>query len=100
MILRAKKISGPRALEIGLVNEVWPLQDLKQAALDLANELAAMPAAAIRNMMGVLVNSGDKSLDDLLVAEREAVKATRGSANAKEGMAAFMEKRSPSFNKP
>lgn len=98
MILRAKKISGPRALEIGLVNEVWPLQDLKQAALDLAHELAAMPAAAVRSMMGVLVNSADKSLDDLLVAEREAVKATRGSADAKEGMAAFMEKRSPSFN--
>ncbi|NCF34397.1 MAG: enoyl-CoA hydratase/isomerase family protein [Proteobacteria bacterium] len=98
MILRAKKISGPRALEIGLVTEVWPLQDLKQAALDLAHELAAMPAAAVRSMMGVLVNSADKSLDDLLVAEREAVKATRGSADAKEGMAAFMEKRSPSFN--
>jgi enoyl-CoA hydratase len=40
MILRAKKISGPRALEIGLVHEVWPLQELKQRAIDLAEELA------------------------------------------------------------
>ena len=39
MILRSKKISGPRALEIGLVHEVWPLEDLKSAAISLAHEL-------------------------------------------------------------
>ncbi len=32
MILRGKKISGPRALEIGLVNEVWPNDQLQQKA--------------------------------------------------------------------
>ena len=51
MILRAKKISGPRALEIGLVHEVWPLSELKDKALQLAEELAAMPATAVRAMM-------------------------------------------------
>ena len=43
MILRGKKISGPRALEIGLVHEVWPNQTLQQRALKLAHELAAQP---------------------------------------------------------
>ncbi|RLA39314.1 MAG: enoyl-CoA hydratase/isomerase family protein, partial [Gammaproteobacteria bacterium] len=42
IILRAKKISGPRALEIGLVQEVWPNDVLQQKALDLAHELSAM----------------------------------------------------------
>ena len=41
MILRAKKISGSRALEVGLVHEVWPLSELKDKALQLAEELAA-----------------------------------------------------------
>ena len=98
MILRAKKISGTRALEIGLVHEVWPLRELKDKALQLAEELAAMPATAVHAMMSVLVNSDSKSLEQLLSAEREAVRATRSTADAKEGMAAFLEKRDPVFN--
>ena len=98
MILRAKKISGTRALEIGLVHEVWPLRELKDKALQLAEELAAMPATAVHAMMSVLVNSDSKSLEQLLYAEREAVRTTRGTADSKEGMSAFLEKRDPVFN--
>ena len=98
MILRAKKISGTRALEIGLVHEVWPLRELKDKALQLAEELAAMPATAVHAMMSVLVNSDSKSLEQLLSAEREAVRTTRGTADSKEGMSAFLEKRDPVFN--
>ena len=35
MILRSKKISGKKALEIGLVHEIWPIKELKGAALSL-----------------------------------------------------------------
>ena len=66
MILRSKKISGKTALEIGLVHEVWPLNELKEAALRLANELAAQPAYAVESMMRVLVNSSERSLKDLI----------------------------------
>jgi len=44
MILRAKKITGPEALRIGLVNEVWPLAELKDRAIALAAERAAVHA--------------------------------------------------------
>ncbi|MEM7078038.1 MAG: enoyl-CoA hydratase-related protein [Pseudomonadota bacterium] len=98
MILRSKKISGPQALEIGLVNEVWPLAELKQRAVALAHELAAQPAGALASMLGVLVGSEDKTLDELLAAERAAVNANSGSADAREGMQAFLEKRKPVFN--
>ena len=36
MILRGKKIDGPEAHRIGLVNEVWPLEELKDKAIALA----------------------------------------------------------------
>ena len=98
MILRAKKISGPEALAIGLVNEVWPLAELKGAAQKLAEALAQMPSKAVQSMLGVLVNSSDRSLEDLLTAERAAVLANRGTADSREGMAAFLEKRKPVFN--
>ena len=50
-------------------------------------------------MLGVLVNSSDRALSELLKAEREAVHATRGTSDSKEGMMAFLEKRKPVFNR-
>ena len=98
MILRAKKVSGPEALRIGLVNEVWPLAELKDRAIDLAVELAAQPRLAVRAMLLSLHDSEDKTLDELLAAERVGVHATMGSADATEGIMAFLEKRRPVFN--
>ena len=99
MILRSKKISGNEALAIGLVHEVWPLKELKEAALSLAHELASQPAQAVKSMMKVLVNSSDRELGDLLMDERNAVKANSETKDSKEGMLAFLEKRKPIFNK-
>jgi enoyl-CoA hydratase len=99
MILRGKKISGPEAYRIGLAHEVWPLSELKERAVELAGELAAQPAQAVRSMLELIVGSEDKSLEELLQAERRAVKATLASADAREGMMAFLEKRKPEFNK-
>lgn len=99
MILRSKKISGPRALEIGLVTEVWPLAELKTRAIALGHELAAQPARAVASMLQVIVGSEDRSLDALLAAERDAVNANSGTADAREGMQAFLEKRKPVFNR-
>lgn len=98
MILRGKKISGPEALRIGLVHEVWPLEELKQRAIDLAHELAAQPAAAVKGVMEVVVGSEDRDLEALLKAERDAVLATFGTPDQQEGMLAFLEKRKPVFN--
>ena len=98
MILRSKKISGKRALEIGLVHEVWPLENLKDAAIQLAHELANQPAKAVESMMKVLVNSSDRSLKELIEEERQAVKDNSGTKDSLEGMTAFLEKRKPIFN--
>lgn len=97
MILRAKKISGPEALAIGLVQEVHPLADLKAAADALAHEIAAMPPLAVAGVLDCVVGHGDAALDDALAAERRAVHACSGTKDQIEGMMAFLEKRSPVF---
>jgi enoyl-CoA hydratase/carnithine racemase len=97
MILRAKKISGPEALRIGLVHEVWPNAELKERAHVLAQELAAGPAIAIAGVLRAVVGSADKTLEEALAAEREAVMRTMGTKDQAEGMRAFMEKRKPNF---
>ncbi|MEM8706858.1 MAG: enoyl-CoA hydratase/isomerase family protein [Actinomycetota bacterium] len=98
MILRAKTLTGPEALAIGLVNEVWPLAELKDRAIQLAVDLAKQPRLAVKGMLEALHDAEHKTLDQLLAAERAAVHATMGTPDATEGMMAFLEKREPVFN--
>lgn len=99
MILRAKKISGRDALRIGLVNEVWPLDELFRRAHDLALELARMPAIAVREMLRCIVVASERPLAEAIAEERRAVLATMGTPDQIEGMRAFLEKREPRFNR-
>jgi enoyl-CoA hydratase/carnithine racemase len=99
MILRAKKISGPEALRIGLVNEVWPLSELFERAHALASELAEMPAAAVAEVLRCIVDAGEKTLAEGIAEERRAVLATMGTPDQREGIQAFLEKRKPKFNR-
>lgn len=99
LILRAKGVSGPQAFELGGA-EVCPNAELQQRALDLAGELAALPATAMAAILRCLVNSEDRTLDESLRDERAAFHATLGSPDMIEGMTAFMEKRRPEFNRP
>ena len=71
---------------------------MKDAAIALGHELASQPSAAVASMMKVLVNSSEKNLDELLIAERKAVNANNNTKDSKEGMMAFIEKRKPKFN--
>jgi enoyl-CoA hydratase/carnithine racemase len=99
MILRAKKISGPEALRIGLVSEVWPIEELFQRAQDLALELAEMPAVAVAEMLRCVVGAGEKPLAEGIAEERRAVLSTMGTPDQREGIQAFLEKRKPRFNR-
>ena len=99
LILRAKKISSAEALRIGLVNEVWPGDELCARVEALAEELAAKPAIAVAGVMRAVVGAGDAPLHEALAVEREALHATIGTPDQQEGMLAFLQKRKPVFNR-
>jgi enoyl-CoA hydratase/carnithine racemase len=97
LILRAKLIDGPTAAAIGLVHEVHPVAELKERAIDLAEELAAQPPIAVAGVMHAVINGELLPLDDALDLERAAFLRCSRSADQAEGMAAFLEKRPPQF---
>lgn len=97
MILRAKKISGQEAFRIGLVNEVVPNSELKQRAHDLAKELALMAPISVAEVLRCVVGVGERSLQEGLYEERQAVLCTMGTKDQQEGMMAFLQKRKPDF---
>jgi enoyl-CoA hydratase len=99
MILRGRKIDGLEAQRIGLVSEVWPIDSLKARAQTLGEELAAQPRLAVRGMLETIVGFESKSLAESLLDERRAVHLTRNTADSREGMMAFLEKRQPVFNR-
>lgn len=98
IILRARKISGPEAYRIGLVHEVHPLEKLFDRALELAEELASMPAINVGEMIRCIIDAEHKTLEESIADERRAVEATRNTPDQQEGMMAFLQKRKPVFN--
>lgn len=91
MILRGKKISGPEALQIGLVQEVWPLAEIKDRAIKLAEDLTAQPMQSVKGMLDNNVGCEDKSLQEMLQDERRAAVNILSTPDSRTGMAAFME---------
>lgn len=81
------------------MTEVWPNAELKQKAVDLADELATMPRLAVASMLRCLVTGDHRTLQESLRDERAAFHATLGSADQIEGLTAFMQKRPPVFNR-
>ena len=98
-VLRKRIVSAEAALNLGLVHEVVDPARLRGAALSLARELAAGPQVAMRFVKQSLYNAAEldwhHALDD--IASKTAV--TDHHADAAEGVTAFLEKRSPEFNR-
>lgn len=95
--LLKRMVSADEARELGLVHEVVPAEQLQARALELADELAAGPQTATRMLKRALYNTLEMPLlqafDD--IASRAAV--TDHHPDAREGIAAFREKRVPRF---
>ncbi len=98
MILRGRSIDGAEALQNGLVSAIYPMSELKQRAQALGEELAQQPRLAVQGVLDTIVGFESKSLQQSILDERAAVHLTRDTPDSREGMKAFLEKRTPVFN--
>jgi enoyl-CoA hydratase/carnithine racemase len=92
--LVGEPIRAQEAEVLGLVNRVVPDEQLLDAALELAGTLAAQAPLAVAAIKQV---SAHADLDVGIAAEQAAFADVFASADAREGIAAFLEKRSPDF---
>jgi len=90
-------LPAAEALRLGLVNKVVPAAELDAAAREWAERLAQGPTFAIGMSKRLLNRSLESSLETCLEEEGMAQSLVTQSEDTKEGMRAFMEKRSPSF---
>ncbi len=97
MILTAEPIGAYEAARIGLVNAVVPHARLRDEALALANAVAAMPPLAVAACLAAVTRGINLPIDEGLAVEAGQFARVAGSADAREGVAAFLAKRAPSF---
>jgi enoyl-CoA hydratase len=97
MILTGRNISAPEALQRGLVSRVVAREETLPEALRLASEVASMPPLAVRAAKEAVNRAYELSLEAGLEFERRNFFMLFASDDQKEGMAAFIEKRHPTW---
>ncbi len=97
-MLRKRIVTAAEALELGLVHEVVPNDQLLDSAVALAREFAEGPQVAIRLLKRSIYQAAELSMEQAFddIATKAAI--TDHHADAKEGGTAFREKRAPRFS--
>ncbi len=97
LMLRNRVLGAAEALDWGLVDQVVPAADLDAEARKVARELAAGPTLAFGTTKRLLLGTFDHGLETQLEMETRAISAMGRTSDAKEGLAAFFDKRAPKF---
>ncbi len=98
LLMSARRVQGDEALRIGLVNRLYPQEQLREQTYGYARDLADFVSpSAIAVIKRQLYDVPFQTLSEATIdANREMVVALRGS-DFREGVASFMEKRPPRF---
>jgi enoyl-CoA hydratase/carnithine racemase len=97
LLLLGDKITATKAKEIGLLSEVVPDDQLDSRVAELAGQLAKQSPTAMRMGLNAFNEQRQMPVEEALPYLREQLYAVLGSEDAKEGLAAFFEKREPQW---
>jgi E-phenylitaconyl-CoA hydratase len=98
MLLLGEPFDAQTALRWGLVNRVVPHAELLAAAHDYARRLAALPPLAVQACKELAIRARDMDRPSGLRLEQAMLRMLQFTDDAKEGAAAFAEKRAPTYN--
>jgi len=97
LMMSARLVEAPEALQLGLVSEVVPDAELDARAVALANEMAESATFALAMGKRLFRGAMQPSLEAFLELESHVQNLALQSEDYKEGVAAFKEKRKPKF---
>jgi len=95
MVLLGRELDGRDALRYGLANRCVAAERVVPVALELARALAGAAPQALRAAKRAIGSAFEQPLHAALMDERRAFMALLATADAREGVAAFLEKRKP-----
>ena len=93
MIYGARNIKAEEAYRIGLVNNVYPAEELMPAAKKLASTIARNAPIAVRNCKRAINEGIQVDMDQAIVIEEKLFGSCFETCDQEEGMNAFLEKR-------
>lgn len=99
LMITGRTISPAEAHELGILDRVFPAEQLEDETRKYAEKLASGAAGAIGAIKLAVHRGIDKPLREGLEIERDLVEPLFSSEESKEGIGAFMEKRKPEFGK-
>ena len=95
--IESERIPAARCVELGLANRSVPADELQDAALEWASTLAARAPLSLAATKKVMRFATDQSWSDVYDMEATLQGDLLGSEDNREGIAAFLDKRSPRF---
>jgi methylglutaconyl-CoA hydratase len=95
--LTGERLIAKRAMELGLVNQVVPLDELDQAVQEKANQLISSGPKAIAMCKELLKNIPGMDFDKAKTYTADMIARMRIGDEGQEGMNAFLEKRKPKW---
>jgi enoyl-CoA hydratase/carnithine racemase len=99
LLLFGEPFNSEKALELGIINAVFPGAELLEAATAKARQLAEKPPSALRTTKALLKRSAAGAVADAMARETEKFAALLQGPEAREAMMAFMQRRKPDFSK-
>jgi enoyl-CoA hydratase/carnithine racemase len=97
LMITGRTVTPQEALELGIVDALFPADELHEKTLEYAQKLASGATRAIGNIKLAVTGGIDDGLERGLERERELVEELFLSEDGREGVAAFAEKRQPAF---
>jgi enoyl-CoA hydratase len=98
LLLTGRVIDAHEALQIGLVEFIFPDSNLMDEALEMANTIASYSSSSTSSTKKCINTGLRNGVDVGLALESDLRVKTGGNADAIEGRNAFLEKRAPKFN--
>jgi enoyl-CoA hydratase/carnithine racemase len=97
LMITGRTVTPREAHELGIVDALFPVEEARDRTLEYAQRLAAGATRAIGNIKLAVHEGIDDGLERGLERERELVEELFLSEDGREGLAAFAEKRQPTF---